>query len=64
MRFNFYFSWEHLFIGARKCLSHWVDGEDERYTQHCYICPLPMFTVQISYEVDKPSKPTAITELY
>ena len=60
MRFNFYFSTDHIFIGVRKCLS----CLDEIYTQHWYICPLPIFTIQISYKVEKPSQPTVITELY
>ncbi len=60
MRFNFYFSPDHLFIGIRKCLC----CMEERYTQHWYFCPIPMLTIQISYEVEKPSKQTVITELY
>ena len=60
MRFNFYFSWENLFIGARKCLCCF----EERYTQHWYICLLPTVTIQISFEVEKPQKSTTITELY
>ncbi len=60
MRLNFYFSLEHLFIGARKCIS----CMEERYTQHWYICLLPTATIQISYEVEKPQNPTSITELY
>lgn len=60
MRFHFYLSLEHLFIGVRKCTSCMY----ERYTQHWYICILPTLTIQISYEIKKPEKPTTITELY
>lgn len=60
MRFNCYLSLDHLFIGVRKCLS----CMEEMYTQHWYICLWPTVTIQISYQVEKPQKPTAITELY
>ncbi|MGB3510948.1 MAG: hypothetical protein WBA93_17290 [Microcoleaceae cyanobacterium] len=60
MRFHLYFSSDHLFVGIRKCLS----CIEENYTQHWYICLIPVLTIQISYDVEKPNKDFVITELY